>query len=204
MDNETGKPPKSSEQIRQRLAALHKTAAVEKHSGPMKGGLSKDHKIAIATFYSRHLATKLQRLLGEHGIFSDDEYRKRRVTIKVDYEDSEKAAQLVHDFRLLNTDPVPTSENRRFDAAIFGALISGAIAACFLDRQIDFVSGSVFMSICISIGVLSGHLIDCLRAADYPSPRRIGAWELMVFVSLVALLILFFQLVPKMAGFEHF
>lgn len=196
MDNETGKPPKSNEQIREKLASMHKSANVEKHSGPMKNGFSKHHKILIATFYSRKLATRLQRILGEHGIFSDDECKQRRTSIKVDYEDSDKAAELAQQFQLLNPEPIPASEKRRFEGAAFGVLITGTIAMCFLDRTLDFADGLAFILISASIGLLLGNLVDRLRGTFGPNAKQMGMWELLNVVALVGLFILLAQIVP--------
>lgn len=194
---ETGKPPKSENQIRDKLASLHKKANVRKHAGPMKDGFSKHHKILIATFYSRKLASQLQRLLGENSIFSEDEYRQRRVSIKVDYEDSEKATELARQFQLLNPDPMPVRAKRRFEGAACGTLLAGTVALCFFDFTTNFQDGLMFALIFAGIGLLIGNLIDRFRGVVGPNPARIGIWELLNVIALVAFIILLVQIAPK-------
>ena len=55
----------------------------------------------------------------------------------------------------------------------------------------------MFALIFAGIGLLIGNLIDRFRSVVGPNPARIGIWELLNVIALVAFIILLVQIAPK-------
>ena len=189
----TGKPPKSDAEIRNKLQAIQKTADVQHASGPMRDGMTSSHQILIASFHNRKLAKTLQRLLGQHGIFCDDQIRNHQIHISVDYEDSEKAARLATDFRSKNPDPIPASRKRRFELPVLCVILACVVAFCVSDfEKFQFESG-VFLLLSAGIGACVGILLDRIFRSVVAGTFLFGIFEVLVVIALIALTLVMFE-----------
>ena len=192
-----GKPPKSNAEIRGKLQAIQKTADVKHVSGKMRDGMNSSHPILIASFHNRDFATTFQRLLGQEGIFGEEQIRNEMVHITVDYQDSESAAQLASDFRVLNPDPIPASRKRRFEIPVLATIMTTVFAGVVID--FDHASPECFMFLitCAGIGLCVGLLIDRLYRCASSNAFLFGIFDILVVVSLVALTIALLKVAPS-------
>jgi len=189
----TGKPPKSDAEIRGKLRAIQKTADVQHVSGAMREGMAPTHQILIASFHNRNLAKTFQRLLGQNGIFCNDQIRNHQIHISVDYEDSENAARLATDFRIKNPDPIPDSQKRRFELPLLCVVLACVIACCMCEfAKFPFESG-MFLLLAAGIAGCIGILIDRIFRFAVAGAILFGIFEVLVIVTLIALTLTMFQ-----------
>ena len=94
-----GKPPKTSNAIRSKLASISKTAEVVRHSGPINAKNQLDRQIIVASFFDHQLGRKFQRELTRCGHFSKSLISERKLVITVDSQDSQSASALSEKFR---------------------------------------------------------------------------------------------------------
>ena len=188
---DSGKPPKSSDKIRDSLEKMRRTVEIESETGPLTDKSVAEHPILVATFYDRQLASKFREHLLEHKLFCDHQIKRGRVCISVDRGDSEVAAKLATEFRKLNPDRVPKNVAARFDFLIFGPIIAGALAVCFTagSRGIQIVPFVFWSAV---VGGLLGNLADRMRfrQRNKLGALSIGLWEFFVLTLVFAILFL--------------
>ena len=186
-----GKQPKSADDIRASLQAIHKSADADVETGPLSGGLSRDYPLAVATFYDRAIARSFQQLLSQSGIFSKFVSQPNGASVFVDNDDHDRAVALLRKHRGQFPNRIPKRESQRFDLLIFGCAI-GLTMGGIVMSGVDKIQNAIAIPITFTIvGAAAGHLLDCIRMRHIRTGRyRLGIWELMIIVSLICMTIM--------------
>ncbi len=186
--NGSGKPPRSSSEIRAAIESIRDQSDATAPVGPLTDGLSPDHRIVIASFFDQEVARRHQRKLGEAGVYSSLEVRRKRTELIVEYEDHGRAGQVVDEFREQCPDRPRSGIRRDFDYLIFGIAIGGTVGSFFLFRaQHHPLAIAALIGFGVT-GALVGHLIDRWRGAVRRGGRfRFGVWEFLILATLPAL-----------------
>jgi len=197
--NGSGKPPRSSSEIRAAIESIRDKSEATAPAGPLTDGPSPDHRIVIASFFDREVARQHQRKLGEAGIFSSLEVRRRRTELIVDYEDHGRAGQVLDEFREHCPDRPHFGIRRDFDYLILGIAIGVTVGSCFLIRARNNLLAILPLIAFGVTGALVGHLCDRLLGAARRSSRfRFGLRELLILATLPALVAFLWQLTPRL------
>lgn len=194
-------PPKSSDAIREKLAAIHAQAPSVAPSGPLAGGLPPEDRLIIASFHDREVRRRFQELLVSHGIGSAWRRRQGRDEVLVDAGDRAAAARLREEHARADPDRIEARGRRVIDFALLGAVLGATISTAFVAERTFARNQARWALIVISAlafstyGAIVGGLLGALKERYSQRGRlQFTILDLLLLSALVALASLVWRL----------
>jgi hypothetical protein len=200
--SDEGKQPKDARTIRAALESIHHEQEGPTKQGPLAGGASPHHRIVVATFHDPSVARSLQRQLTQSGIHSRAKRHARMTQISVDFEDHQRATEVVDQHRQTCPDQKPSGIRRDFDFLIFGIAIGLTLGFIYVFGNAGNPTALAAPVVFGLTGALTGHFIDRIRRHWRHWRRtgqlRFGVWEFLILAMLPALVAFIVSILPNL------
>ena len=191
-----GRPPKDAEQIRRRLSAVHDSVPQRK-TGGAADGLHPHERIVIAKFWNLDACRSFQHALSLAGVPSSVKTRRKRHYLSVDNEDRGVARRVWAAHAPDHPDIRPVGPLGDHDFLIFGMFIGGSLGLVPLLGILQAPSDVIIILGFALIGGLVGQLCDLMRQRFRRGVLlQIGLQEYLILVTIPALLLLMWRIIP--------